>query len=89
LNLTLKTEKQSFNINNLRFAILVRILDDNLDATPICIKCGHAKDLHKFSNMTHDYYECTSATTKQWEDDVLIDIDASCDCKKYLNKENV
>lgn len=62
LNFTLKTEKQSFNISNLRLATLVRILDDNLHATPICIKCGHAKDLHKFSNITHDYYECTSAT---------------------------
>jgi hypothetical protein len=67
---------------------LVRILDDNLDLAPICIKCGHAKDLHKFSTITHDYYECASVTTKQLEDDIFIDIDIACDCKKYFNKEN-
>lgn len=57
----------------------------NRDTTPICINCGHTKDLHKFSNITH-YYECTSVTTKQWENDVLIDIDGPCDCKKYSNE---
>ena len=58
----------------------------NRDAIPICVRCGHIKDLHKFSNMKHDYYECTSITTKQWEDDVLIDIGIPCDCKKYSNE---
>ena len=59
----------------------------NRDTIPICIKCSHTKDLHKFSNIKHDYYECTSVTTKQWEDDVLIDIDIPCDCKKYSNED--
>ena len=63
-------------------------MDDKLDSIPICIRCGHAKEIHKFSHVTHDYYECTSVTTKQWEDDVLIDIDTPCDCEKYLNKGN-
>ena len=58
------------------------------DITPICIKCGHAKDLHKFSTITNDYCECTSATTKQLEDDVFINIDTPCDCKKYSNEGN-
>ena len=61
------------------------MLDNNLNEPPICIKCGHAKDLHKFSAITHDYYECTSRTTKQLEDDVFIDIDTQCNCKKYSN----
>jgi hypothetical protein len=58
------------------------------DITPICIKCGHAKDLHKFSTIINDYCECTSATTKQLEDDVFINIDTPCDCKKYSNEGN-
>ena len=84
----METKKESVNINNLRVFILIRILDGDRDTKSICIKCGHAKDLHKFSNVTHDYYECTSLTTKQWEDDVLIDTDTPCDCKKYSNIGN-
>lgn len=76
------TKNMSEQINN--FEVINYWFMSNRD-TRVCTNCGHAKDLHKFSTITHDYSECTSVTTKQLEDDVFIDIDAPCDCKKYSN----